>query len=154
MIGQMKLKTTLKLKVNYTVSQNELPESSRYRTYLRNYFGSEHIKVLPRKDLNTINKLWVKHSNGRFGFSVQKKIWKKLGGGCDTDYTNYEVEEKFGAVVGWRKERNWLYYVDLYDSLRTAPPGHLPLALMLRSGKTERCDEIDFSILEVIVGRL
>lgn len=104
--------------------------------------------------MNTIDKLWVKHSNGRFGFSVQKRIWKNLGGGCDTDYTDCEVEEKFGDVVGWRKEGNWLYYVDLYDSPRTAPPGHLPLALMLNSGKSERCSRIDFSILEVIVGRI
>ena len=34
----------------------------------------------PCKDLKTIDKLWIKHSNGHFGFSVQKRIWESLGG--------------------------------------------------------------------------
>ena len=29
----------------------------------------------PCEDLRAIDKLWVKYSNGRFGFSVQKRIW-------------------------------------------------------------------------------
>ncbi|WP_335337770.1 GUN4 domain-containing protein [Nostoc piscinale] len=37
----------------------------------------------PCTDLRTIDKLWVKYSNGRFGFSVQKKnlarSWEKMG---------------------------------------------------------------------------
>ncbi|MFH7030358.1 MAG: GUN4 domain-containing protein [Heteroscytonema crispum UTEX LB 1556] len=150
----------LTAEIIYEISQDKLPEPYLYGIYHQNYVIEEHLKVIPRKDLSTIDKLWVKHSNGRFGFSVQKKIWKSLGGGSDTNYTPfgvyrpYGVEEKFGDIVGWRKEGNWLYYVDLYDSLRTAPRGHLPLALMLHSGKSERCSEIDFSILEVIVGRL
>ncbi|MBW4666161.1 MAG: GUN4 domain-containing protein [Cyanomargarita calcarea GSE-NOS-MK-12-04C] len=148
----------LTAEIIYEISQEKLPEPYSYISYIydQNYVISQHIKVIPRKDLDTINKLWVKHSNGRFGFSVQKKIWKSLGGGDDTNYTDYEVGKKFADEVGWRKEGNCLYYVDLYDSdsLRTAPPGHLPLDLMLRSGKSERCSQIDFSILKVIVGRL
>ncbi|MGJ5634832.1 GUN4 domain-containing protein [Nostoc sp. CALU 1950] len=110
------------------------------------------MKVLPRKDLNNINKLWLKYSNGRFGFSVQKRIWKRLGGGSDTTYNSEEIQEKFGDEVGWRKEGDWVYYSDIYYS-RTAPSGHLPICLMLNSEKSERCD-IDFEILEVIVGRI
>ncbi|NJL61388.1 MAG: hypothetical protein HC903_05600, partial [Methylacidiphilales bacterium] len=55
--------------------------------------------------------------------------------------------------LGWLKEGDWLYYVDLYDSLRTAAPGHLPLAYMLRSDELEKC-EIDFDIFIVIFERL
>ena len=43
--------------------------------------------------------------------------------------------------------------VDLYESLKTAAPGHLPLAYMLRSDKLEKC-EVDFSVFEVIFERL
>ena len=139
-------------KIIYVISHKELPESSPYRTYMRNYFGSEYIKVLPRKDLNNINKLWLKYSNGRFGFSVQKRIWKCLGGGSDTTYNSPEIQKKFGDEVGWRQEGDWVYYSDLLY-WRTAPSGHLPICLMLKSGKSERCN-IDFEILEVIVGRI
>ncbi|MEH2200757.1 GUN4 domain-containing protein [Nostoc sp.] len=139
-------------KIIYIISHKELPETSLYRIYLTDYFSSEHIKVLPRKDLNNINKLWLKYSNGRFGFSVQKRIWKRLGGGSDTTYNSEEIQEKFGDEVGWRKEGDWVYYSDIHYS-RTAPSGHLPICLMLNSEKSERCD-IDFEILEVIVGRI
>ena len=139
-------------KIIYVISHKELPETSLYRIYLTDYFCSEHIKVLPRKDLNNINKLWLKYSNGRFGFSVQKRIWKRLGGGSDTAYNSEEIQEKFGDEVGWRKEEDWVYYSDIHYS-RTAPSGHLPICLMLNSDKSERCD-IDFEILEVIVGRI
>lgn len=139
-------------KIIYVISHNELPETSPYRTYLRNYFSSEYLKVLPRKDLNNINRLWLKYSNGRFGFSVQKCIWNRLGGGSDTTYNSEEIQEKFGDEVGWRKEGDWVYYSDIYYSLR-APSGHLPILFILNSDKSERCD-IDFEILEVIVGRI
>ncbi|WP_218651810.1 GUN4 domain-containing protein [Nostoc sp. C052] len=139
-------------KIIYVISHKELPKNSRYRTYLKNYFGSEYIKVLTKKDLNNINKLWLKYSNGRFGFSVQKRIWKRLGGGSDTTYNSPEIQNKFGDEVGWRKEGDWVYYSDI-NYWRTAPSGHLPICLMLNSGKSERCN-IDFQILEVIVGRI
>lgn len=139
-------------KLIYVISHKELPDNSPYRTYLTNSFGAEHIKVLPKKDLNNINKLWLKYSNGRFGFSVQKRIWKRLGGGSDTTYNSWEIQEKFGDEVGWRKEGDWVYFSDI-NYWRTAPSGHLPILLMLKSGKSERC-KINFSILEVIVGRI
>ncbi|MFN6568899.1 GUN4 domain-containing protein [Dendronalium sp. ChiSLP03b] len=137
----------------YVISHKELPENSIYRRkYYENYFSVEHIRVLPKKHLNNINKLWLKYSDGRFGFSVQKRIWKHLGGGSDTTYNSEEIQKKFGDEVGWRKEGDWVYYSDIYY-WRTAPSGHLPILLMLKSGKSNRCN-IDFAILEVIVGRM
>ena len=145
-------------KIIYAKSNELLPDDYTYfpwdYQYInRNCIVSAHIKIIPRRELVTINKLWVKHSKGRFGFSVQKRIWEKLGGGSDTSYTYYEVQDKFGDAVGWRKGDEWLYYVDLYDSTRVKPPGHFPFALMLRSGEMERC-QFDFSVLEIIVGRM
>ena len=36
-----------------------------------------YIKLFPGEDLRFINNLWLKYSQGHFGFSVQKNIWKK-----------------------------------------------------------------------------
>jgi hypothetical protein len=39
------------------------------------YLSSEEINRLPCQDLQTIDRLWQKHSEGRFGFSVQKQAY-------------------------------------------------------------------------------
>ncbi|MBD1921320.1 GUN4 domain-containing protein [Microcoleus sp. FACHB-831] len=82
----------------------------------------DSINSFPCKDLRTIDQLWVKYSNGRFGFSVQKRIWESVGGNHNADC----AYEKFGDRVGWRVEGNWIscqyYRLTLYD----APFGHLP----------------------------
>ncbi len=85
----------------------------------------EHIDNFPCEDLRTIDQLWVKYSNGRFGFSVQKRIYQSLGG---TRKYDSEIWKAFGDAVGWRKggEWLWLYYSDVTYDL-TAPQGHLPL---------------------------
>jgi len=85
----------------------------------------ESIDNFPCADLRTIDQLWVKYSDGRFGFSVQKRIYQGLGG---TREENIEIWEKFGDKVGWRKRGSWLYYRDItFD--KKAPEGHLPGAL-------------------------
>jgi hypothetical protein len=74
-------------------------------------------------DLRTIDRLWVKYSDGRFGFSVQKRIWESVGGKPDTnELTPYD---KFGDRVGWRKNLEWIDYANVSFSLN-APEGHLP----------------------------
>lgn len=84
------------------------------------WLDDESIKNFPCTDLRTIDQLWVKYSNGHFGFSVQKRIWLECGGKID-----YETECRLGDRVGWRKERTWLSYNKLKFSLN-APQGHLP----------------------------
>jgi len=86
------------------------------------YLGTEDIKNFPCEDLQTIDQLWVKYSNGRFGFSVQKRIYQSLGGTRNYDK---KVWEAFGDQVGWRVGGSWLYYSDLKFN-QTAPEGHLP----------------------------
>ena len=34
------------------------------------------VASIPVKDLQTMDKLWVSYSGGRFGYSVQKRLWK------------------------------------------------------------------------------
>ncbi|MFM6375646.1 MAG: GUN4 domain-containing protein, partial [Microcystis panniformis] len=82
----------------------------------------ESIDNFPCADLRTIDQLWVKYSDGRFGFSVQKRIHQGLGG---TREYNGKIWDKFGDKVGWRKGGNWLYYRDItFD--KKAPEGQLP----------------------------
>ncbi|BBD56178.1 serine/threonine protein kinase [Planktothrix agardhii NIES-204] len=85
------------------------------------------IDNFPCEDLRTIDKLWVKYSSGRFGFSVQKNIWLEAGSKVD-----YETECKLGDRVGWRKNSSWMDYDDLAFSLQ-APVGHLPVVVGVRA---------------------
>ncbi|MEG4506443.1 serine/threonine-protein kinase [Microcoleus sp. F6_B4] len=82
----------------------------------------EDIDRFPCEDLRTIDQLWVKYSNGRFGFSVQKRIYKSLGGSREYDH---KIWEAFGDRVGWRVNNKWLYYKDLKFNTK-AQIGHLP----------------------------
>ncbi|TAF02958.1 MAG: serine/threonine protein kinase, partial [Nostocales cyanobacterium] len=86
------------------------------------YLDVKHIDNFPCADLLTIDQLWVKYSNGKFGFSVQKRIYQGLGG---TKEYNQEIWEKFGNKVGWRKGGSWLYYNGFTFDIK-APEGHLP----------------------------
>lgn len=82
------------------------------------WLDSESIENFPCTDLRTIDQLWIKYSDGRFGFSVQKRIWDSVG----KDYG------KFGDCVGWSKDREWIRCDDVtFDT--TAPPGHLPICV-------------------------
>ena len=87
-------------------------------------FSLEELLNFPCTDLRTIDRLWVKYSNGRFGFSVQKRIYLEVGGKADGNY-NQEAWKKFGDRVGWRMEESWIYYPDVTLST-SAPDGHLP----------------------------
>jgi serine/threonine protein kinase len=92
----------------------------------RGYLDDEDIGKFPSQDLRTINQLWVRYSNERFGFSVQKRIWIDEGG--KPGVYDYKVYEKFGDRVGWRENNNWKLYSDL-SFASDAPLGHLPLGL-------------------------
>jgi serine/threonine protein kinase len=83
----------------------------------------EDIDQFPCEDLRTIDQLWVKYSNGLFGFSVQKRIYQSLGG---TRKYDSKIWEAFGDRVGWRVNSKWLSYDDQKFNTK-APEGHLPL---------------------------
>jgi hypothetical protein len=109
------------------------------------WLREEDIDNFPCEDLRTIDRLWVKHSNGKFGFSVQKQIYQDLGGTRQFDKAAFDLWRKFGDTVGWRKEklkqrkilgipvedrlkREWIYYTELDFDLYNSPKGHLPWA--------------------------
>ncbi|WP_072149098.1 GUN4 domain-containing protein [Cylindrospermopsis sp. CR12] len=84
----------------------------------------EDAENFPCQELRTIDNLWLKYSQGKFGISVQQEIYKNLGG---TKQFDVNVWISFGDRVGWRKQGSWLEYKDLNFSL-SAPTGQLPFA--------------------------
>lgn len=73
-------------------------------------------------DLQTINTLWLIHSQGKFGFSVQRELWLALS-------KNWE---KLWYKIGWKTENNWTRYPHEFTWDLSAPVGHLPLSNQLR----------------------
>ncbi|NEP44480.1 MAG: GUN4 domain-containing protein, partial [Okeania sp. SIO2H7] len=89
------------------------------------WLDRKSIQKLPYEDLKTINQLWIKYSNGLFGFSVQKRIYEESGGKW----------EEFAYRVGWHKpfnKRKWLNYNEL-NFQTNAPRGHFPAAIFRAS---------------------
>ncbi|MEH1954915.1 GUN4 domain-containing protein [Nostoc sp.] len=76
----------------------------------------ESIKKFPCSDLRTIDQLWVQYSEGRFGLSVQKRIYEDEG-------QNFV---RLFNRMGWRKEEDWVEYKDFTFVLEDCPEGNLP----------------------------
>lgn len=96
--------------------------------------NASHLIDFPCEDLGIIDRLWMRHSKGRFGFSVQQPIWQQ----CDRSrWDKGEAWSLFGDRVGWRvnnsligvltgtRQYRWKHYDELTFSL-SAPKGHLP----------------------------
>ncbi|MEH1820516.1 MAG: serine/threonine-protein kinase [Nostoc sp.] len=79
------------------------------------WLDSESINRFPCQDIRKINEIWLKYSKGRFGFSVQRKIWLIL----DRDWI------KVGDRLGWRINNRWKEYSELTFSI-DAPEGAFP----------------------------
>lgn len=100
-----------------------------------NYSAMRLMLDLPCTDLHTIDRLWLKYSKGRFGFSVQKSIWERV----DANIVD------FAHSLGWVDGKRALCYEDVNFTLG-APVGHLPCfkggfytsgdTLMILGGKT------------------
>ncbi|MCC3530017.1 MAG: GUN4 domain-containing protein [Microcoleus sp. PH2017_22_RUC_O_B] len=80
------------------------------------YLTDEKIQQLPIQDLHSIDTLWVKYSNGNFGFSVQKRIMRE----------SKRDPKAFGQRVGWRDQNGWISASSVIYNPIHAPEGHLP----------------------------
>ena len=85
------------------------------------YLEEEDIEKFPCTELYIVDKLWVKYSDNKFGFSVQKKIIKDLGFERYKKENYKEVWKLFIATVGWDDEVN-------YEN--TLNQGHLPYIVL------------------------
>eukprot|EP00592_Proboscia_alata_P012948 CAMPEP_0194385464 /NCGR_PEP_ID=MMETSP0174-20130528/80441_1 /TAXON_ID=216777 /ORGANISM="Proboscia alata, Strain PI-D3" /LENGTH=185 /DNA_ID=CAMNT_0039173651 /DNA_START=202 /DNA_END=759 /DNA_ORIENTATION=- len=95
----------------------------------RDFVYFTDVKNIPNTDLATIERLWQKFSGGKFGFSVQKKKWKRAKG----DF------ELWCRLIGWttqdgevERKKRWFGASEFIYNVKTAPEGHLPLTSALR----------------------
>ncbi|NET59174.1 MAG: hypothetical protein F6K47_24440 [Symploca sp. SIO2E6] len=88
----------------------------------RKWLYFSEVDSFPAADLQTINSLWLMHSQGKFGFSVQRELWLAQGKNWD----------KLWLKIGWKKEDNWTRYPQEFTWDLSAPLGHLPLSNQLR----------------------
>ncbi len=148
LLGDIKIEDDLSSdrNVDYTPLRDLLAagnwKDADYETYLvilkvvglseNAWITDKELLNFPCTDLRTIDNLWVKYSNGRFGFSVQKKIYLEVGGKPDDKMKYEEAWKKFGDRVGWRKgwwwwiiSGGWIEY-PWFTFNTSAPDGHLP----------------------------
>jgi hypothetical protein len=88
----------------------------------RKWIYFTEVEQLPTIDLHTIDTLWLLHSEGKFGFSIQREMWLGMGKNWD----------KLWPKIGWKEGNNWTRYPSSFTWNLTAPRGHLPLSNQLR----------------------
>ena len=69
----------------------------------RDFLDQDDCHNFPQEELRIMDQLWLKYSQDRFGFSVQKKIWVELGGKLD-GYSSSETYCKLEDKVGWSRD--------------------------------------------------
>lgn len=98
----------------------------------RGYVFFSEAQFIPEQDLKDIDELWKKYSNNKFGYSVQKRIWRQKS---NKDFT------KFFIKVGWMKkldteveQYNYRSFPNefIWELNDDTPEGHLPLTNALR----------------------
>ncbi|MGB3308192.1 MAG: GUN4 domain-containing protein [Nodosilinea sp.] len=89
-------------------------------------FERKDLEEFPCEDLKTIDGLWVQYSRGKFGFSVQKKIYVECGAKLNGEYPGLKIWYKFCDRVGWRKSDQYLKSTDLQADLALSPEGEFP----------------------------
>ncbi len=90
------------------------------------YFTPNELQNFPCTDLKTIDSLWVKYSNGKFGFSVQKKIYVECGAKLDGSYPGDKIWKEFCIKVGWIIGVDEVPYKNLKADPDLSPPGEFP----------------------------
>ncbi|MDA0865377.1 MAG: GUN4 domain-containing protein, partial [Cyanobacteria bacterium] len=81
------------------------------------FFEPEELLNFPCDQLKAIDGLWVKYSNGKFGFSVQKELYLNQCGGLADGKYRAKVFSSFFDLVGWGVS---------IDFDISSPRGHLP----------------------------
>lgn len=80
------------------------------------------VSLFPNEDLQTLDRLWLAYSEGKFGFSVQRRLWLSLGQNWD----------KLWPRLAWKDDNIWTRYPTGFVWDLSAPDGHLPLSNQLR----------------------
>jgi serine/threonine protein kinase len=125
---------------NYLKTQNW--KSADIKTLSIIFENSSNINNFSCTDLKEIEGLWIKYSQGKFGFTVQKPIYFETGN--QPGIKNNNAWRRFADRVGWRVNGVWLEKYEYLNLSLNAPDGQLP-AFAGQSGKVNR-DIIDKAI--------
>ena len=100
-----------------------------------------NMSSFPCEELQEIDSLWVKYSNGKFGFSVQEEIWASLGSPTVVIPGKISELNTFMTFVGWGFADSIFSYEDFDFDIEQAPKGHLPAWLhdVYCFGESEKC---------------
>ena len=125
-----------KLLESYMVSGNwKAADQYTYRIMVQvldksvgDFFTPKELLTFPCQDLLRLDDLWVQHSGGKFGFSVQKKIWVQLDGKLDGEW-DYETYKRFGMEIAWYdNDFKFIGYKNFkFEITDVTPVGHLPV---------------------------
>ncbi|MFM7171254.1 MAG: GUN4 domain-containing protein [Cyanobium sp.] len=88
----------------------------------RGYVYFSEVAAMPALDLESLDRLWITYSLGRFGFSVQGQILRRCQGRW----------EELWPRLGWKQEGIWTRYPGSFTWSLEAPEGHMPLVNQLR----------------------
>uniref|UniRef100_A0A7N0TPK9 GUN4-like domain-containing protein n=1 Tax=Kalanchoe fedtschenkoi TaxID=63787 RepID=A0A7N0TPK9_KALFE len=104
----------------------------------RGYVFFSEVQFIDSSDLKGIDDLWLKHSDGRFGYSVQKGIWEKSNRDFSTFFVRVGWMKKLDTEVaqyGYRAFPNEF----TWELTPETPVGHLPLTNALRGTRLLNC---------------
>lgn len=90
------------------------------------YFEPDELINLPCEELLSIDGLWVKYSQGKWGFSVQKRVYVECGAKLNGQYPGDGMWKEFCNRLGWRKDGKWLGYDSLTFDLSLSASGEFP----------------------------
>lgn len=88
----------------------------------RGYVYYSEVAPMAAVDLDSLDRLWVVYSQGRFGFSVQLRLLRSVAGRWD----------RLWPKLGWKLDGVWTRYPSAFTWALGAPEGHLPLVNQLR----------------------
>lgn len=88
----------------------------------RGYVYYSEVPPMPSADLDSLDRLWVCFSRGRFGFSVQGRLLR----GCNDRW------ELLWPKLAWKDGGQWTRYPGSFQWSIDAPEGHMPLVNQLR----------------------
>ncbi|PON88681.1 GUN4-like [Trema orientale] len=104
----------------------------------RGYVFFSEVQFIAESDLKAIDELWRSYSGGRFGYSVQRRIFGKV----KRDFTRFFIK------VGWMKkldteveQYNYRSFPGefIWELNDDTPEGHLPLTNALRGTQLLNC---------------
>jgi hypothetical protein len=88
----------------------------------RGYVYYSEVPAIASADLESLDRLWVCFSRGRFGFSVQGRLLRACNGRW----------EQLWPKLAWKNGGLWTRYPGGFQWSMDAPEGHMPLVNQLR----------------------